>query len=153
MRTSAAVGIEGYFVNLSERLQCLSLGVNHALLALRGTCIAVFRGRSGRYGYFDPHSRTANEFVQLNEGGTAIMLTFKHLSDMIDRLLMLYWGDNQYEFMPVSFESVNMTTDDNAQRAENVSHHLECPGLSMSMGDAAQQADSVSHNLDYTGNG
>ncbi len=68
----------------------------------------MFRDRSGRYGFFDSHSRTAEGLPHPTGGGTAVILTFTHLSDMTDRILHLFWersDEASYEFMPVSFET------------------------------------------------
>lgn len=48
------------------------------------------------------------DFPHHTDGGTAAMLTFTHPSDMIDRILKLFWDcadEANYEFMPVSFET------------------------------------------------
>ena len=78
------------FLDLEAGLSCLLSDVQYALLIMTGLCIAVFRARSGRYGLFDPHSRRANGLpVPLRSpcAGTAVMLTFTRLSDMIDRIM------------------------------------------------------------------
>ncbi|KAI3352191.1 hypothetical protein L3Q82_021002, partial [Scortum barcoo] len=81
-----------------------------------------FRTRSGRYGFFDPHSRTA-EGLPLPVGsyspGTAVMLTFTHLSDMIDRLLKYHrilgtQSSCNYELKPVEFYNVNTINQSDA---------------------------------------
>ena len=46
------------FLDLESGLSCLLSDVKYALLLIRLLCIAVFRTKSGRYGFFDPHSRT-----------------------------------------------------------------------------------------------
>ncbi|KAG1928321.1 hypothetical protein F2P79_023725 [Pimephales promelas] len=101
-----APGTEEWLIPLTERLQCLSTDVSYALLIVSPECIAVFRDRSGRYGYFDSHSRTAAGLPHPN--GTAVMLTFTHLGHMADRMLKIFWdrgAETSYEFMPVSFEA------------------------------------------------
>ncbi|XP_029930978.1 uncharacterized protein LOC115375642 [Myripristis murdjan] len=110
LRVTGRGDYAGWWLSLSERLQCLSADVTHALLTISPLCIAVFRDRSGRYGFFDPHARTAEGLPDRTGNGTAVMLTFTHLNDMIERLHMLYrrWEDNeQYDFMPVNFEMVS----------------------------------------------
>ncbi|KAI3357213.1 hypothetical protein L3Q82_015681 [Scortum barcoo] len=103
------------FLDLEAGLSCLLSDVQYALLLMSQLCIAVFRTRSGRYGFFDPHSRTA-EGLPLPVGsyspGTAVMLTFTHLSDMIDRLLKYHrilgtQSSCNYELNPVEFYNVN----------------------------------------------
>ncbi len=82
------------------------------LLLVSPECIAVFRDRSGRYGFFDSHSRTAEGLPHPTGHGTAVMLTFTHLSDMADIILQIFWdrGDEtSYEFMPVSFETAQQS--------------------------------------------
>ncbi|MCI4395548.1 hypothetical protein PGIGA_G00181860, partial [Pangasianodon gigas] len=74
-------GRERWWIPLNERLQCLSTDVSHALLIVPPECIAVFRDRSGRYGFFDSHSRTPEGLPHPTDDGTAVMLTFTHLSD------------------------------------------------------------------------
>ncbi|KAL1277228.1 hypothetical protein QQF64_023901 [Cirrhinus molitorella] len=96
--------MEGWWILLDERLQCLSTDVSHAQLM---ECFAVFRDRSGRYGFFDSHSRTAEGFPHPTGDGTAVMVTFTHLNDMIIKLLPLFQNHGAqtcYEFMPVAFE-------------------------------------------------
>ncbi|XP_076838347.1 uncharacterized protein LOC143483367 [Brachyhypopomus gauderio] len=98
------------FLKLSERLQCLSSDVNYALLTMRSLTIAVFRDSSGRYGFFDSHCRSPEGLVS-HSLGTAVMLTFEHLSDMIERLLLFHAlldtsDDCIYEFMPVLFTCI-----------------------------------------------
>ncbi|KAI2666920.1 ATP-dependent DNA helicase PIF1 [Labeo rohita] len=48
----------GHYENLENTLQCLRADVSDALLLCGGSCIAVFRDRSGRFGYFDSHCRS-----------------------------------------------------------------------------------------------
>ncbi|GLD59813.1 uncharacterized protein AKAME5_002993500 [Lates japonicus] len=45
------------FLDLEAGLSCLLSDVQYALLLMTGLCIAVFRTRSGRYSFFDPHPR------------------------------------------------------------------------------------------------
>ena len=105
------------FLDLEAGLSCLLTEVQYALLMMRSLCIAVFRTRSGRYGFFDPHSRTAKGLpVSLGSvmAGTAVMLTFTHLSDMIDRLMKQHkmmdtHSSSTYELKPVEFYSVDTT--------------------------------------------
>nr|XP_040030752.1 uncharacterized protein LOC120818062 isoform X1 [Gasterosteus aculeatus aculeatus] len=103
------------FLDLESGLSCLLSDVKYALLLMRLLCIAVFRTKSGRYGFFDPHSRTARG-LPLPAGsrtpGTAVMVTFSRLSDMIDRLkkshrMMDTQSSCNYELKPVEFYNVN----------------------------------------------
>ncbi len=51
---------------------------------------------------------TADGLPHPTGDGTAVILTFTHLSDMTDRILQLFWERSDeagYEFMPVSFET------------------------------------------------
>ncbi|XP_043966477.1 uncharacterized protein LOC122827645 [Gambusia affinis] len=89
---------------LALQLECLSENVTHAFLLVTPECIAVFRDRSGRFGVFDSHSR--NSAGLPHSSGTAIMMTFCKLSDMVNHLLKLFRnrGPNAtYEFVPVGF--------------------------------------------------
>ncbi|XP_073714148.1 uncharacterized protein [Misgurnus anguillicaudatus] len=107
LRARGLPGTEEWFIPLAERMQCLSADVSHALLMVAPECVAVFRDQSGRYGFFDSHSRTAEGLRHPTGNGTAVMLTFTDLSDMIDRILRVFQdhADNAgYEFMPVAFE-------------------------------------------------
>ncbi len=81
---------QGRVVDLPERLQCLLTDVSHELLMVFPEWIAVFRDRSGRYGFFDSHSMTADGLPHPTGGGTAVILTFTHLSDMTDRIIQLF---------------------------------------------------------------
>ncbi|XP_014875999.1 uncharacterized protein LOC106938453 [Poecilia latipinna] len=99
------------YPSLEEALSHLSSDVQYGLLIMSGLCIAVFRSRSGEYGYFDPHTRNKNgmpvTFSLLNFG-TAVMLKFAHLTDMIQRLKSIYTMLNVpsscvFELQPLSF--------------------------------------------------
>ncbi|KAL1268546.1 hypothetical protein QQF64_033909 [Cirrhinus molitorella] len=59
LRARGTPEMEGWWIPFDERLQCLSSDVSHALLMVSPECFAVFRDRSGRYGFFYSHSRTA----------------------------------------------------------------------------------------------
>ncbi|XP_023201734.1 uncharacterized protein LOC111610898 [Xiphophorus maculatus] len=90
---------------LALQLECLSENVTHAFLLVTPECIAVFRDRSGRFGFFDSHSR--NSAGLPHPSGTAVMMTFCNLSDMVSHLLKLFRnrGPNAtYEFVPVGFD-------------------------------------------------
>ncbi|CAM4510210.1 unnamed protein product [Leuciscus chuanchicus] len=77
--------------NLENTLQRLRADLSDALLLCGSMCIAVFRDRSGRFGYFDSHCRTAYGMPDEDEStGTAVMLTFFRLEDMIERLMLLF---------------------------------------------------------------
>ncbi|RXN35590.1 replicase helicase endonuclease [Labeo rohita] len=107
LRARGTPEMEGWWIPLDERLQCLSTDVSHALLMVSPECFAVFRDGSGRYGYFDSHSRTAEGFPHPTNDGTAVMLSFTDLNDMASRLLQLFQNrgaETCYEFMPVAFE-------------------------------------------------
>ncbi len=107
LRERATPEMERWWIPLNERLQCLSSDVRHALLIVSPECFAVFRDGSGRYGFFDSHSRTAEGFPLPTDDGTAVMLTFTYLNDMTSRLLQLFQNRGAqtcYEFMPVAFE-------------------------------------------------
>lgn len=106
----------GEYENLENTLQCLRADVSDALLLCGCTCIAVFRDRSGRFGYFDPHCRTVYGMPDEDEStGTAVMLTFFRLEDMIERLLLLFqWcfdlrDQQQFDLLPISF--INQITE------------------------------------------
>ncbi|XP_043952226.1 uncharacterized protein LOC122819508 [Gambusia affinis] len=93
---------------LALQLECLSENVTHAFLLVTPECIAVFRDRSGRFGVFDSHSR--NSAGLPHPSGTAVMMTFCKLSDMVNHLLKLFRnrGPNAtYEFVPVGFVREN----------------------------------------------
>ncbi|CAM4570259.1 unnamed protein product [Leuciscus chuanchicus] len=105
----------GEYENLENTLQCLRADVSDALLMCGCTCIAVFRDRSGRFGYFDSHCRSAYGMPEDESTGTAVMLTFFRLEDMIERLLLLFQGcfdlrdQQQFDLLPVSF--INRITE------------------------------------------
>ncbi|CAJ1057758.1 hypothetical protein GBF38_014792 [Xyrichtys novacula] len=103
------------FLDLISGLSCLLTDVQYALLLMTSLCIAVFRTRDGRYGFFDPHARTANGLPLLKATptpGTAVMVTFTRLSDMIHRLIRYHHilgtaESCRYELKPVVFCDVN----------------------------------------------
>ncbi|KAI2642421.1 Large tegument protein deneddylase [Labeo rohita] len=102
----------GNYANLENTLQCLRADVSDALLLCGGSCIAVFRDRSGRFGYFDSHSRSIYGMPVDEGAGTAVFLTFHQFQDLVDRLLILYQGcfdlrdQEEFELLPVSFISM-----------------------------------------------
>ncbi|CAI5670343.1 unnamed protein product [Oreochromis niloticus] len=91
-----------WWLPLASRLVCLSTDVNYALLMVSPQCIAVFRDKSGRYGLFDSHSRSAAGLPQPN--GTAVMLTFTHVNDLINHLHNLF--QNQGRISPNLHDNV-----------------------------------------------
>jgi hypothetical protein len=101
----------GEYLNLAARLQCLTSDVNSALLVMTSQCIAVFRDRHGRYGYFDPHTRRPDGLPSGPDvPGTAVMLTFTHLKDLVKKLIASFTmlGSSPYapyELVPVLFNS------------------------------------------------
>ncbi|CAI5682674.1 unnamed protein product [Oreochromis niloticus] len=105
-----------WWLPLASRLVCLSTDVNYALLMVSPQCIAVFRDKSGRYGLFDSHSRSAAGLPQPN--GTAVMLTFTNVYDLITHLHNLLQNQGKYaryEFVPVSFKRVSTHNEQPAQ--------------------------------------
>ena len=115
MRASApSKEMEEWHLYLSTRLESLTSGVNYALLTLASNCIDVFRDSSGRYGLFDPHSRTPEGFASPID--TSIMLTFKHLAEMMNEIHTMFSDVSDvssYDFMPLSFQSVIRYANDN----------------------------------------
>nr|XP_024654961.1 uncharacterized protein LOC112430748 isoform X1 [Maylandia zebra]XP_024654962.1 uncharacterized protein LOC112430748 isoform X1 [Maylandia zebra]XP_024654963.1 uncharacterized protein LOC112430748 isoform X1 [Maylandia zebra]XP_024654964.1 uncharacterized protein LOC112430748 isoform X1 [Maylandia zebra] len=108
-----------WWLPLAIRLECLSTDVNFALLMVSPECIAVFRDKSGRYGLFDSHSRSAAGLRQPN--GTAVMLTFTHVNDLITHLHNLFQNQGKharYEFVPVSFKTVSTHTEPPGQSTQ-----------------------------------
>ncbi|XP_049340466.1 uncharacterized protein LOC111190042 [Astyanax mexicanus] len=137
LRDEAPQGMEEY-VNLERALNCLRNDVTDALLITGGMCVAVFRDRSGRFGFFDPHCRTPDGLTPEENAGTAVMLTFANLEDMTERLLILYQvclklkDNSQYELLPVSFLNFNIAattaTTDNLEREVQIAVD-PCPNL------------------------
>ncbi|XP_039896714.1 uncharacterized protein LOC120739111 isoform X6 [Simochromis diagramma] len=108
-----------WWLPLASRLVCLSTDVNFALLMVSPECIAVFRDKSGRYGLFDSHSRSAAGLRQPN--GTAVMLTFTHVNDLITHVHNLFQNQGKharYEFVPVSFKTVSTHTEPPGQSTQ-----------------------------------
>ncbi len=106
------IPVLGNYENLENTLQCLRADVSDALLLCGGSCIAVFRDRSGRFGYFDSHCRSIYG-IPVEEGtGTAVFITFHQLQDLVERLLILFQGcfdlrdQEEFELLPVSFISI-----------------------------------------------
>ncbi|XP_025760247.1 uncharacterized protein LOC112844863 [Oreochromis niloticus] len=103
------------FLSLEAGLSCLLSDVQYALLIMSGLCIAVFRSTSGKYGFFDPHSRTPSGLplpLLPRNHGTAVMLKFTLLSDMIKRIqdsyeMMEISPSCNYELKPVQFYSMS----------------------------------------------
>ncbi len=89
--------------------------MSDALLLCGGSCIAVFRDRSGSFGYFDSHCRSIYG-IPVEEGtSTAVFMTFHQLQDLVDRLLIWFQGcfdlrdQEEFELLPVSF--ISMVTE------------------------------------------
>ncbi|CAI5689228.1 unnamed protein product [Oreochromis niloticus] len=104
----------GHLPSLEQGLQCLASEFCYALLVMGGTVIAVCRLTSGEYAYFDPHPRKSTGMpLSLSvSGGTAVMLKFTRLNDMIDRIKCLYRMFSiaptcTYELQPIEFHSEN----------------------------------------------
>ncbi|KAL6484420.1 hypothetical protein MHYP_G00064660 [Metynnis hypsauchen] len=89
LRDEAPQGMAEY-ETLARALSCLTGDTPTALLLTGPVCVAVFRDRAGRFGFFDPHCRTPDGLTAAEHMGTAVMLTFTNLEDLIDRLLILY---------------------------------------------------------------
>nr|XP_057929967.1 uncharacterized protein LOC131129981 isoform X1 [Doryrhamphus excisus]XP_057929968.1 uncharacterized protein LOC131129981 isoform X1 [Doryrhamphus excisus]XP_057929969.1 uncharacterized protein LOC131129981 isoform X1 [Doryrhamphus excisus] len=108
--------IDPYLLPLARQLECLSQDVTHAFLIVAPECFAVFRDRSGCYGFFDSHSRSSVGLPVPN--GTAIMMTFSHLDDLVDHvheLLSDRSPDANYELVPVSFGLEQIASDRQVQ--------------------------------------
>ncbi|CAI5665002.1 unnamed protein product [Oreochromis niloticus] len=110
------------FLSLEAGLSCLLSDVQYALLIMSGLCIAVFRSTSGKYGFFDPHPRTPSGLplaLWSRNRGTAVMLKFTLLSDMIKRLQDSYEEMEispscTYELKPVQFYILDNTTPESS---------------------------------------
>ncbi len=153
LRATGNPGTEEWCIPLTERLQCLSTDVSHALLLVSPECIAVFRDRSGRYGFFDSHSRTAEGLPHPTGHGTAVMLTFTHLSDKADIILQIFCdrGDEtSYEFMPVSFETAQQSVQlPSPSVCEQVSQLISAlPEPATNVGAKENLVGSVAKNQD-----
>ncbi len=75
-------GYADNYLELEAGLSCLMSDVQYALLILNTLCIAVFRTTSGRYGFFDPHLRSAKGLplpLGSQAHGTAVMV-HSHIS-------------------------------------------------------------------------
>ncbi|KAM9771307.1 uncharacterized protein ACBT44_004404 isoform 6-T9 [Syngnathus typhle] len=106
------------FMMLCDGLQCLVSEVNYALLVMNSLFIAVFRNHQGRYGYFDPHARERDGLPPPSGAprGTAVMMLFTCLNDLIDKLIQVFTlagaaPTTQYELMPVRFQPVDNASD------------------------------------------
>ncbi|KAL7880901.1 hypothetical protein SRHO_G00031550 [Serrasalmus rhombeus] len=119
LKDEAPQGMAEY-ETLDRALRCLTGDAPTALLMTGATCIAVFRDRAGRFGFFDPHCRTPDGLTAAEHMGTAVMLTFPNLEDLIERLLILYHAclelnDSQQYDLPVSFVNRDTATTADAQ--------------------------------------
>lgn len=120
----------GDYENLANTLQCLRSDVSDALLLCGLTCIAVFRDYSGRFSYFDSHCRTIDGMYTDEDTGTALMLTFFSLEDLVERVLILLQAcldlsdQEQFDLLPVSFENTLMESCVESQHYVT-SHELE----------------------------
>ncbi|KAG7465590.1 hypothetical protein JOB18_040958 [Solea senegalensis] len=98
-------GRKQWWLPLAKQLKCLSRDVSLALLLVSPECFAVFRTRSGEYGIFDSHSRSARGLP--SPSGRAIMMTFTHLHGLVNHIHRLFRERSayaSYEFVPLSFE-------------------------------------------------
>uniref|UniRef100_A0A3B3C0I1 ATP-dependent DNA helicase n=1 Tax=Oryzias melastigma TaxID=30732 RepID=A0A3B3C0I1_ORYME len=111
------------YLDLTAGLSCLLSDVQYALLIMSNLCIAVFRTSCGKYGFFDPHARTSTGMPVLpgaNICGTAIMLTFANLQDMIETLDKCFetlgvLSSEGYQLQPVEFHPLNATSELNSE--------------------------------------
>lgn len=122
--------------SLEQGLQCLASEFRYALLVMGGTVIAVCRLTSGEYAYFDPHPRKSTGMpLSLGvSGGTAVMLKFTRLNDMIDRIKHLYRMFSiaptcTYELQPVEFHSENVADQRNADENRQTASTVPAPAL------------------------
>lgn len=108
---------------------CLRADVSDALLICGASCITVFRDHSGRFGYFDSHCRTSDGLPADENTGTAVMLTFSLLEDLVQRLLLVFqWcfdlrDQDQFDLLPVSFMHII------PERCQSKDTSLECQAL------------------------
>ncbi|XP_036067092.1 uncharacterized protein LOC112139141, partial [Oryzias melastigma] len=111
------------YLDLTAGLSCLLSDVQYALLIMSNLCIAVFRTSCGKYGFFDPHARTSTGMPVLpgaNICGTAVMLTFANLQDMIETLDKCFEtlgvpSSESYQLQPVEFHPLNATSEPNSK--------------------------------------
>ncbi|KAM3599778.1 uncharacterized protein V6R79_011391 [Siganus canaliculatus] len=123
------------FLDLEAGMSCLLSDVQYALLLMRNLCIAVFRTRSGRYGFFDPHPRTARGLpppLYSRSPATAVMVTFTCLSSLIDRIKQYHnMLDTQsscnYELKPVTFFSDEAPDRESEATSESAAGSLALP--------------------------
>ena len=104
------------YLDLEAGLSCLLTEVNYGLLVMRNLIIAVFRNGAGHFGFFDPHTRGSDGLPVLGSTGllgTAVMLTFTTLKDMIDRIVKCHNifdtpSTCKYELTPIEFHGANV---------------------------------------------
>lgn len=98
--------MEGWWIPLNERLQCLSTVLSHAMLIVSPDCTAVFRDRSGRCFFFYSHSRTTDCFPYPAGDGTAVIVTFTNLKHILEIFQNRpdHAMNSCHELMPISFE-------------------------------------------------
>ncbi|CAI5664983.1 unnamed protein product, partial [Oreochromis niloticus] len=130
----------GHLPSLEQGLQCLASDVRYALLVMGGTVIAVCRLTSGEYAYFDPHPRksTGMPLSLAVSGGTAVMLKFTRLNDMIDRIKHLYRMFSiaptcTYELQPVEFHSENAAGQRDANQTTKYRQPPTAPAVNESI--------------------
>ncbi|XP_026054824.1 uncharacterized protein LOC113040787 [Carassius auratus] len=150
----------GNYENLENTLQCLRAEVSDALLLCGCSCIAVFRDRSGRFGYFDSHCRSIYGMPVEEGTGTAVFLTFYQLSDLVDRLLLLFQGcfdmrdQEEFELLPVSFISMmtescvrtEVSFENRAMSNDEQCSSADAPQQYLEVKDPAQQLSDTSVN-------
>ncbi|TKS65456.1 hypothetical protein D9C73_028378 [Collichthys lucidus] len=139
------------FLDLEAGLSCLLSDVQYALLLMRSLCIAVFRTMSGRFGFFDPHPRTVKGLplpLGSRAPATAVMLTFTHLSDMIDRLIKHHkmletHSSSNYELKPVAFVNSANLNNPILDKASPPTTHTAAVSTAV-LDDDAQNKSSLS---------
>ncbi|KAL3973952.1 paroxysmal nonkinesiogenic dyskinesia protein [Sarotherodon galilaeus] len=90
------------FLSFEAGLSCLLSDVQYALRIMSGLCIAVFRSTSGKYGFFDPHSRTASGLplpLRSHNRGTARLQDSYAVTEISPSCT--------YELKPVEFYSMS----------------------------------------------
>ncbi|XP_025758306.1 putative uncharacterized protein DDB_G0271982 [Oreochromis niloticus] len=139
-----------HLLSLEQGLQCLASDVRYALLVMGGTVIAVCRLTSGEYAYFDPHPRKSTGMpLSLSvSGGTAVMLRFTCLNDMIDRIKRLYRMFSiapscTYELQPVEFHSGNAADQRDADENRQTATTVPAPALNEAVHEINSQTQKT----------
>ena len=147
------------YLDLDAQLTWLYNEVKYALLVMATNTIALFRTENGKFGYFDPHSRTPDQGLPIRyvdgdpDRGFAVMLTFDtlyHMSEQIRKVFREIGVKNaQFNFMPLEFVRFNPVISNEAP-SKTVNECLSQTAVESTMPSEIPSGSGVTVNTQAT---